>query len=104
MKRFRLGPPDLEEGQYRSVDLRERIILVSRFDGRYWAISDWCNHAGCLLSQGEAEGRYITCPCHGVTFDLITGTNVNAPHVCGDQDAWDVAIEDGELTLTLEED
>lgn len=101
--KVRLGPADLSDGQVRSVDLRDRMLLVSRFDGRYWAISDWCNHAGCLLSQGEVDGRYVTCPCHGATFDLITGTNVNAPHLCGDQDAWDVQVDGGELFATLED-
>ena len=103
MKRVRLGPADLEEGQTRSFDLHQRILLVSRFAGRYWAISDWCNHAGCLLSHGTVDGRYVTCPCHGATFDLITGTNVNAPHLCGDQDAWDVAVEDGELVASIDD-
>lgn len=102
--RLRLGRADLVEGGTRAVEVGGRRVLVSRFDGTYFAISDWCNHAGCLLSGGDRDGRYVTCPCHGVTFDLITGTNVNAPHTCGDQDAWDVAVEDGELVVTIDED
>ncbi|HEY3446751.1 MAG TPA: Rieske (2Fe-2S) protein [Myxococcales bacterium] len=103
MKQARLGPADLAEGQIRGFDLGERMVLVSRFDGGYFAISDWCNHAGCLLSKGTVDGRYVTCPCHGATFDLLTGTNVNAPHLCGDQDLWEIAVEGGELVVSFED-
>jgi len=103
MRRLRLGKVDLDEGGHRAFDLEGRLVLVSRFDGAFFAISDLCSHAGCLLSGGKVDGRYVTCPCHGATFDLITGTNVNAPHLCADQDVWEVADEGGELVVITDD-
>lgn len=104
MPRFTLGPADLAEGAIRSFDLGERIVLVSRFEGDLHAISDWCNHAGCLLSGGEVERRSVTCPCHGASFDLVTGENLNARHLCGDQDTFPVAEIDGQIVVELDDE
>jgi len=97
MARSRLGRADLAEGGFRAVDVGQRLVLVSRVGGAFWAISDWCNHAGCRLSQGSFEATSVTCHCHGATFDRRTGKNLNAPHLCGDQDAYEVREESGEL-------
>jgi 3-phenylpropionate/trans-cinnamate dioxygenase ferredoxin subunit len=103
MARVKLGPADLPEGGMQGFDLGGRFVLVARFAGVCYAISDWCNHAGCLLSRGELEGRFVTCPCHGATFDVGTGKNVNAPHLCGDQDRYPLCVEDGQLVLELDD-
>jgi 3-phenylpropionate/trans-cinnamate dioxygenase ferredoxin component len=92
-----LGPSDLAEGETRSLEVGDRLVLVSRLGGAYFAISDWCNHAGCQLSRGVVEGTSVTCPCHGATFDLRSGRNLNAPELCGDQDAWPVRVSGGQL-------
>ena len=98
-----LGPADLPEGGMRGYDLGGRWVLLARVGGDHWAISDWCNHSGCLLSRGKLDGRCVTCPCHGATFDLATGKNLNAPHLCGDQDRYEVDVEGGQIYVTLDD-
>ena len=101
--RIELGPADLKEGELRGYDLGERAVLVARVGGRYKALDDWCNHAGCLLSGGRVEGNLVVCPCHEVGFDLDTGRNATSPGVCDDQATAQVSVEDGRILLEVEE-
>jgi 3-phenylpropionate/trans-cinnamate dioxygenase ferredoxin component len=104
MARVLLGPSDIPEGGIRAFDAGvERLVLVSRLGGTFHAISDWCNHAGCLLSQGEFTEETVICPCHGASFDRKTGKNVNSPELCGDQDVFHVIEEKGQLVVEFED-
>jgi len=104
MARVSLGPCDIPEGGFRAFDLGgERLLLVSRLGGSLHAISDWCNHAGCLLSQGEFTPEIVTCPCHGASFDRQSGKNVNSRELCGDQRVFPVFEEKGQLFVEFED-
>jgi 3-phenylpropionate/trans-cinnamate dioxygenase ferredoxin component len=104
MARVTLGRCDIPEGGHRAFDLGgERFLLVSRLDGVCHAISDWCNHAGCLLSRGEFSREIVTCPCHGASFDRQSGRNVNSPDLCGDQDVFEIVEENGQLIVEFED-
>jgi nitrite reductase/ring-hydroxylating ferredoxin subunit len=56
----------------------EQVALFN-VDGTIYAISDSCTHVGGQLSQGEVEGTIVTCPLHGATFDLTTGSAESPP-------------------------
>jgi 3-phenylpropionate/trans-cinnamate dioxygenase ferredoxin subunit len=101
--RIELGAADLDDGELRGYDLGNRAVCVARVGGRYKALDDWCNHAGCLLSGGRVEGNLVVCPCHEVGFDLDTGRNATSPGVCDDQPTARVTVEAGRLLLDLEE-
>jgi len=101
-KLVRLGIPDLEEGELRGLEPDGgRLVCLAKVDGRYLAVDDWCNHAGCLLSAGwiaRKDGRaMVVCPCHEIGFDLETGKNLVAPNIAGDQEAFPVIEKDGVL-------
>jgi 3-phenylpropionate/trans-cinnamate dioxygenase ferredoxin component len=98
MKR-KLGPADLGEREMRSYEVGKRAVLVAKVDGRYKALDDWCNHAGCLLSGGRLEENMVVCPCHEVGFDLDTGANLTSPGIADDQPVVKVAVEQGELVV-----
>ncbi|MHB8873706.1 MAG: Rieske (2Fe-2S) protein [Myxococcaceae bacterium] len=99
VRRVALGPADLQEGELRGVDVGKQRVLVARVAGRYKALDDWCNHAGCLLSGGRIEGNVVVCPCHEIGFDLDSGQNMTSPALCDDQRAFRIAVEDGGLVL-----
>ena len=94
-----LGPADLEERELRSYAVGKRCVLVARLDGRYRAMDDWCNHAGCLLSGGRIEENMVVCPCHEIGFDLETGKNVTSPGIADDQPVFTAAVEDGQIVI-----
>lgn len=99
MSRVKLGPADLKDEELRGYEVDKRYVLVAKVAGRYKALDDSCNHAGCLLSGGRVEGNLVICPCHEVGFDLDTGKNETSPGVCDDQPTEKVSVESGELYL-----
>ena len=96
---MRLGPADLADGEMRSYAVGKRNVLVANVGGRYRALDDWCNHAGCLLSGGHLEETTVVCPCHEIGFDLDTGRNVTSPGIADDQPIFRVSVIDGEIVL-----
>jgi 3-phenylpropionate/trans-cinnamate dioxygenase ferredoxin subunit len=99
--KVRLGPADFVEQEMRGYEVGQRNVCVARIGGRYKALDDWCNHAGCLLSGGRLEGNTVVCPCHDVAFDLDSGKNVSSPGVCDDQPTLPVSVEGGELLVDV---
>jgi 3-phenylpropionate/trans-cinnamate dioxygenase ferredoxin subunit len=97
--RIKLGPANFREGEMRGFEIGKRNVVVALIGGKYKALDDWCNHAGCLLSGGRLEANLVVCPCHEVGFDLDTGRNATSPGVCDDQPAFSIALEDGVLVL-----
>lgn len=96
-----LGVADVAEGELRSFEVGRRNVLVTRVDGRLYAIDDVCNHAGCLLSGGWLEQQAVVCPCHEYKFDVTTGRNVTWPRLCGDQQAFPLRVVDGQVVVSL---
>ena len=97
--RIKLGPANFSDNEMRGFQIGKRNVVVAYVDGRYKALDDWCNHAGCLLSGGRLEGNMVVCPCHEVGFDMDSGKNLTSPGVCDDQPAYPIIIEDGHLFL-----
>lgn len=93
-----LGPAPLE-GEQRGYRASGAWYLVARVGGTLSCIDDWCNHAGCLLSEGRLEGEVIVCPCHDGRFRVTDGANVTEVPLCGDQASFEVVEEDGEVYL-----
>lgn len=96
-----LGPADLAEGEIRGYEDSGIYVLVVKLGGKYKALDDVCNHAGCLLSGGylDSTKTHIVCPCHEVGFDLETGKNVTSPGICDDQPVFPISIVDGRLIV-----
>jgi 3-phenylpropionate/trans-cinnamate dioxygenase ferredoxin subunit len=101
--RIRAGRADLPPGAMRGHPAGpERFVLVANVEGTYFALDDWCNHAGCLLSNGELEGGEVVCPCHGMTFDVRTGAATSRPRLCEDQRAYRIEVRDGDLWVEVD--
>ena len=69
----------LPAGSMMGVEAGGKDVLISNLGNKYYAIGNVCTHAGCRLSGGKLKGDNVTCPCHGSTFDVKTGTVVNGP-------------------------
>ena len=54
----------------------ERVWIVRKEDGSFYALLAICTHLGCTPNWFDAEGRF-KCPCHGSNFnkdgDVIAG-------------------------------
>ncbi len=90
---------DLAPGKAMCVEVAGQKVALFNIDGSYHAIGDSCTHVGGPLSEGEVDGKVVTCPLHGAQFDVTTGAVLGPPagadvpcykvHVDGD----DIKIE-----------
>jgi len=60
----------LPEGRGRRVCNAGLDLAVFRVGDAVYAIDDSCPHAGGSLSNGKLQGTRVTCPVHGLTFNL----------------------------------
>jgi thiosulfate dehydrogenase [quinone] large subunit len=56
-------------------------IVVRLADGKLAAHSAVCTHAGCTV--GYQGGTQIVCPCHGGTYNAVTGAVEGGPPTSG---------------------
>ena len=67
-------------------------IAVFNVDGKYYCISNKCQHQGGPLSKGilDEEKKVVTCPWHGWKYSIIDG---KAPHKGGDSvDSYEIRV------------
>jgi nitrite reductase/ring-hydroxylating ferredoxin subunit len=54
-------------------------LAVFRVGDAVYAIEDSCPHAGGSLSNGKLQGTRVTCPVHGLKFNLDSACPPGAP-------------------------
>lgn len=64
---------DLDEGFRRVVRLEGRELLLVHSDGQTHLLERHCPHAGAPLDRAAVADGVLTCPRHGIRFDLRTG-------------------------------
>ena len=80
----------------RSVLVGGRRIAVVRTAEGFRAIDHSCPHAGGPLADGIVAGGCVTCPLHGLRFDLQSGAGDD-----GRSHVRTYAVEERDGTLWL---
>ena len=93
----------LEPGAALCVEVRGKQIALFNVDGNYFAIDDTCSHSGGPLSEGICEDTVVTCPWHGMRFDLKTGEPMGPLPVHG-VTAYSVVVEGNDLKIESPDD
>lgn len=57
-------------------DEERPVVVAQPSAGEVVAFSAVCTHKGCTVA---AEEKILRCPCHGSTFDPVTGENTGGP-------------------------
>ncbi len=83
------GKPELKENEFfvsqvpagnvKLVFLNGRRVAVYNVTGAFYATQEECTHAGGPLSEGDLDGKVITCPWHDSCFDVTDGAVVCEP-------------------------
>ncbi|MDT4833075.1 Ferredoxin CarAc [compost metagenome] len=68
-----LDSSELGDGDSRAVHVHGQSILICRSGDQFHAISNRCTHQQRELEGGRVRGHFISCPVHGVRFDLRSG-------------------------------
>ena len=91
----------LEAGQRKLVFIDGRSVVVFNVAGHLRAIENSCPHNGASLASGRLDGSLLTCPAHGLRFDLDTGCMPGAgQQLC--LSMLPVRTDDGQLLITLD--
>lgn len=69
----------LGEGQMMTCTVGGEEVLIAQVEGQYYAVSNFCSHAGQRLSGGRLKGYELSCPLHRAKFDIRTGIPLSAP-------------------------
>lgn len=60
---------DFPEG-LKAIEAGGRRLVMCKIEGRLFATSATCPHAGVPMEKSEIEGTLLTCPIHGWRFDV----------------------------------
>lgn len=89
---------DFPDGAMKRVLAGDVAVLVVRVDGKPYAISATCSHAGGPLDEGKLAGDVVTCPWHGSRFGVRDGSVHKGPATFS-QPAFVVQEEGGRLLV-----
>jgi nitrite reductase/ring-hydroxylating ferredoxin subunit/uncharacterized membrane protein len=95
---FALADGALAEGESTAVEVSGGPVLVTRQQGRVFALSDRCSHRGGPLHRGEIANGCVTCPWHGSVFRLGDGSVERGPSAYP-QPVFDVRIREGSIEV-----
>ena len=56
-------------------------VLLFNINGQFHAIENSCPHAGASLASGACEGHVLSCPAHGLKFNLQNGQCTASPRM-----------------------
>jgi 3-phenylpropionate/trans-cinnamate dioxygenase ferredoxin component len=73
---------DLAEGQRKIAFIDGRSVVVFNIAGNLHAVENSCPHNGASIANGRLEGTMLTCPAHGLRFDVVTGCMPGAAGLC----------------------
>jgi nitrite reductase/ring-hydroxylating ferredoxin subunit len=76
-------------------------IAIFNVEGKYYCISNKCQHQGGPLSKGilDKEKKVVTCPWHGWKYSIVNG---KAPHKGGDSvDSYETKVIEDKLYVNL---
>jgi 3-phenylpropionate/trans-cinnamate dioxygenase ferredoxin subunit len=84
------------------VEVGERLVVLIRAAGHWYALDDICTHDGGPLSDGplDPEASTIACPRHGAKFDIRTGAALTMPATKATA-SHDVKIEGDQVFVRL---
>ncbi|OGW68674.1 MAG: hypothetical protein A2036_00105 [Omnitrophica bacterium GWA2_50_21] len=92
---------DFSPANCKHVEIEDKGISVGLFsiDGKIYAMDGTCPHLGGPLGEGSLDGNVVSCPWHGWTFDVMTGSCRARPGV--KLATYDVKTEGEDIFVNL---
>jgi nitrite reductase/ring-hydroxylating ferredoxin subunit len=70
---------EIPTGKMKVVTVGGQEVLLANVDGAIHALNRRCGHMNAPLEDGVLKGKEVTCPMHGVRFDVTTGKKLSEP-------------------------
>src|SRR5215204_2561138 len=118
MAEFVVGPvTEFPPGTHRVLKLGRVEVGVFNVNGEFHALPNVCPHQfgplcagtvnGTMVCNAKTEwkhawlhsGEILTCPWHGIEFNLTTGVSLASPKLRVRR--YPVTVEDGQVKITL---
>lgn len=90
---------DFAPGAGKMVIVGGRHVALFRLGEAFHALDNMCLHRGGPLCEGPIERGVVTCPWHGWSYEIATGTMVQDPRVGVSR--HEVRVQDGEVAVRL---
>lgn len=90
---------DFTPGQGKMVTVNGRHVALFRLGNEFFALDNMCLHRGGPLCEGPIEHEVVTCPWHGWSYEIRTGTMVQDPRVGVSK--HEVRIENDHVSVRL---
>jgi nitrite reductase/ring-hydroxylating ferredoxin subunit len=81
------------------VKVGDKVVAIFNVDGAVYAMADACVHAGASLGVGKLNGKIVTCPAHGLKYDVTTGQVTTGGLGVA---SYAAKIVDGKILIALE--
>jgi len=87
-------------GQGRMVTVNGRHVAMFRLGGEFFALDNMCLHRGGPICEGMIDDKeVVTCPWHGWSYEIRTGTMVQDRRV--GLSKHDVKIDGDRISVRL---
>lgn len=93
---------DIAPGEIKSFVVGPDMIAVCNVEGKYYAFRDECSHQALPLSDGQLQGKTITCAYHAAEFDVETGEALCLPAVDG-VETFELKIQGEDIFILIED-
>ena len=90
---------DFADGSGKMVVVGGRHVALFRLGDAFHALDNMCLHRGGPLCEGPIVNGVVTCPWHGWSYEIATGTMVQDPRVGVSR--HEVRVQDGEVAVRL---
>jgi nitrite reductase (NADH) small subunit/3-phenylpropionate/trans-cinnamate dioxygenase ferredoxin subunit len=81
------------------VTVAGRHVAIFRLGDEFFALDNMCLHRGGPLCEGPIAREIVTCPWHGWSYQIRTGTMVQDPRVGVSR--HDVRVDDDQVAVRL---
>jgi nitrite reductase/ring-hydroxylating ferredoxin subunit len=92
---------EIVQGKLTRISAAGKDILVTRIDGKYYAMNNACNHAGADLHKGKLNGTELKCPLHGAKWDITTGNLISFHKNLRPEEIYSLIVEDDTLLIEI---
>jgi nitrite reductase/ring-hydroxylating ferredoxin subunit len=95
---------DLQEGKLEKVEIDDdKSIVLTKINGKYYAMDSVCSHEGGPLEDGELEGYTLICPWHQGKFDIRSAKASPETDWVTDLRSYPVVIDDstGDISVDI---